>query len=288
MVKEKMTAIADTIRSHTGKTDKLFLDDMPLAIENACAAEYEKGFTAGQAGGGDGYEEGFADGKQAEYDRFWDAYQQNGNRMNYAYGFSGVGWNAETFKPKYDIIPTNSTQGFHSLNRDNADWESFDLVEHLAKLGVVLDFSQSVSVASLFMWAWIGRVGVVDCRSAGAVSLNTVFSHGKIKTIDKVIVNPDQSFTNTFQNNTELTNITFEGTIGNDISFQWQKKLSKASIESIVGHLSDVTTGKTLTLSQTAVDNAFHDPEGEDVIGSASADWNSLMESKPNWTITLV
>ena len=42
-------------------------------------------------------------GQQAMYDAFWDDFQKNGNRTNYWYGFAGVGWTAETLKPKYKI-----------------------------------------------------------------------------------------------------------------------------------------------------------------------------------------
>lgn len=46
-------------------------------------------------------------GKQAEYDRFWDAYQQNGTRGSYSYAFGGVAWTDETLKPKY--LPLGNT-----------------------------------------------------------------------------------------------------------------------------------------------------------------------------------
>ena len=40
----------------------------------------------------------------SHYDAFWDTFQRNGERKDYRYGFSGIGWNDENFKPKYDII----------------------------------------------------------------------------------------------------------------------------------------------------------------------------------------
>ena len=48
-----------------------------------------------------GAEENFDEGKQAEYDRFWDAYQENGNRTDYRNAFVGYFWNKETLRPKY-------------------------------------------------------------------------------------------------------------------------------------------------------------------------------------------
>ena len=43
----------------------------------------------------------------------------------------------------------------------------------------------------------------------------------------------------------------------NDLDLQYSPLLSKASIESIIGCLSDTATGKTLTLSRAAVEAAF-------------------------------
>ena len=65
------------------------------------------------------------------------------------------------------------------------------------------------------------------------------------------------------------------------LNLQWSKKLTKTSIINVVNALGTVT-GKTLTLSTTAVANAF---------GSTTAqEWTNLITPKQNtgWTITLV
>jgi hypothetical protein len=88
-----------------------------------------------------------------------------------------------------------------------------------------------------------------------------------------------------------LENITFEGVIGSDIDFKLSTKLTEASIRSIIEHLSDTASGKTLTLSKVAVDNAFvFYWDGGRVPGSDETNpfWPQLRDSKPNWTITLV
>lgn len=43
----------------------------------------------------------FEAGKQAEYDAFWDTFQENGNRTNYQNAFWT--WDGAIFKPKYAI-----------------------------------------------------------------------------------------------------------------------------------------------------------------------------------------
>ena len=58
---------------------------------------YDAGFSDGLAqGSGSGEVDGY-------YDTFWDAYQQNGNRSNHTYAFAGLGWNNNTYNPKYTI-----------------------------------------------------------------------------------------------------------------------------------------------------------------------------------------
>ena len=64
-----------------------------------------EGFQQGEA---QGRAEGIEEGKQAEYDRFWDGYQGNGNATYYNHRFAGQGWNRETFRPKYNIVVVGS------------------------------------------------------------------------------------------------------------------------------------------------------------------------------------
>ena len=245
---------------------------------------YDSGYTDGYSNGydngySDGHGMGFSEGENAEYNRFWDSFQQNGNRTDYTYGFAGA-WDRTTFLPKYDIKATSLNVAFHGLNRDDPNWETFDLVEHLENLGVVLDTSKSTLLTSTFMWARICRIGVIDCR-ASTYPLSSTFAYGKIKTIDKLIVKPELTYSGTYASQTDLVNITIEGTIGqNGLDMSPCTKLSRASIESVINHLSTTTSGLTVTFSKTAVTNAF---------GSTTASaWTTLVNSKSNWTISLV
>ena len=83
-------------------------------------------------------------GKKADYDSFWDAYQQSGNRVLYDFAFAGNGWNDNTFKPKYDIIP--------SWNIVNMFYKSAitDLDALLKKCGVTLDISVNGNYGDVF------------------------------------------------------------------------------------------------------------------------------------------
>ena len=301
-------AIADTIREQLDDEESTFLpEDMPSMIAEACGMQYSVGFEAGytegddggfdegfnsgfeegfnngcEVGYGDGYEEGHrvgknegtTEGKQAEYDRFWDEYQENGNKTNYTNCFSGRGWNAETFKPKYNIAPTTPTQIFKDFGA------SLDLVEHLEALGITLDFSRATTLSEIFLWSNITRVGVVDSRNASAVTYPFAYAT-KLQTIDKLILKDDGTQTvgsGTFGSCSALVNLTIEGTIGSTgLSLQAATKLSKASITSIVNALSAAAGGLSVTFSRTAVNNAFTTDE-----------WSALAGTRSNWTINLV
>jgi hypothetical protein len=219
-------------------------------------------------------------GMQTEYDRFWDAYQDNGNRQMYEGAFSGYGWTKENFKPKYDIIPTQQAT---NIFKSSTGLIGLDMVELFEELGIVFDISKSASLNGLIQMSYASRWGVFDTRSAATLNYSFGEGYSYLKTIDKVILKDDgsQKFVNTFNYDNALENITFEGVIGqNGFNMQWSTKLSKASITSIINALSPDTSGLTVTLSRQAVISAF---------GSTTSDeWLNLIATKSNWTISLV
>ena len=238
--------IADAIREKTGEATTYKPEEMPAGVVEV----YESG-------------------KQSEYDTFWDAFQNNGNRTNYQYAFQSPGWNANNLKPKYDMHPKNADYMFTNFPTN------VDFVEQLN--GVVLDFSQATAMRNLFSGAYITRIGVVDTRSC--TTLNNLFGYcSNLRAIDKLILKEDgsQSFTNLFISPTNVTNITIEGVIGkNGFNIGACIYLSKDSVTSIVNALSTTTTGLTVTISASAKAK-FTDEE-----------WAALIATKPNWTIAL-
>ena len=199
----------------------------------------------------------FEAGKKAEYDALWDELQNYGQPKSYANAFSFYLWNDKTYNPKYPFKIANCNAMF-SGNTGITDTK------------VPLDFR--------------GNKG----------QIYYVFENAKnLVTINKIILDEtNQTFSRWFNNCTSLKNITFEGTIGKNIDFQYSPLLSKASIENIVSCLSTTATGQTLTLSLTAVNNAFETSSGA-ADGSTSQEWINLITPKSNtydglWTITLV
>jgi hypothetical protein len=228
-------------------------------------------------------------GKQAEYDAFWDALQNYGKRTEYSATFAL--WNIEYIRPKYKVAPTQSNVG--SLFNNNK--------KLLAVEKDYFDFSQITNLNADYICNACDKLLVFeDCGLPALDRYARCWRFcGKMHTIEVLRSNENTTFTYTFENCSSLENITIEGVIGQDISFQWCTKLTRASIESIVNHLSENASGKTLTLSKTAVDNAFYgncvriDEETGNLIfwddvGSLSIDWENLTATKPNWQITLV
>lgn len=214
-------------------------------------------------------------GKQAEYDAFWDSYQQNGDRVDYRHAFAGLCWTNDIFKPKYDIKPVGNGNAGYMMFRDS-NLEG-DMVELLNRTGVKLDVS-GISGGPQYIFSLCRRItrwGELDCSNFTA--LDSAFNNSfLLNKIDKLIVNSETKFSSTFTGCTALKDITFGGVIGQNIDFSSCTQLSKASITDIINHLSDDIAGKTLTLSKTAVNNAF-----------TADEWSALESSKQNWTITL-
>lgn len=214
-------------------------------------------------------------GKRSEYDRLWDSLQQNGKKTDYEGGFCGV-WNDETFKPKYDMRPVNANTMFEHC-------DITDLKAAVERAGVTLDFSK-VSygrLTQMFQSSQITRVGVIDTTGSANFTINYMFYGAqKLREVEELVITDDgnQQFgaTNTFAYCTALKEIRIRGTLGCSLSFQWCP-LSRDSIVSIVNALSTTTSGLSVTLSSTAIGNAFTEEE-----------WLALCATKPNWTISMI
>ena len=189
------------------------------------------------------YDKGCADGAKSEYDAFWDAFQENGNRKDYRYAFYCGFWDITSFKPKYDIVPTDAT----SLFQNNGN--TFDLAEHLKNCGVNLDLSNCTGISYAFYTAGFTRLPVINLTSVA--NLTRAFgSSSYLKTIDKVILKSDgsQGLRNGFDYLGALENITFEGMIGDSLDLHWSTKLTHDSLMSIINALKSGVSGLTCTL----------------------------------------
>lgn len=204
-------------------------DNVPKVYQ----AGYDDGAAAG--GGGDNY-----------YDTFWDSYQQNGNRTDYRYAFGGTGWDDETFVPKYTII----------VNGSNAEaMFSYSSITQIPE--GKLDFAKVNQCYMTFSGSKLMVAPTLDLSNC-IYGVPRMFSQcSNLKEIKTLTVSESVAFDNFVQNCTALEKITFAGTIGKSISFQWSNSLTAESVQSIIDHLKDLTgaTAQTLTFHATVGGN---------------------------------
>lgn len=267
-VAEKLKAIADKIRARTYSEELLTLDDMANGID----AVYNDGVSEGHA---NGYVQGLDEGKKDAYDEFWDIFQENGNRVDYYRAFGGVGFNDETYKPKYDMYPKLDASGMFCKSRmSDIYWNG--------EKEINIDFSQVTTFTQLCASSVFERFKTVDTRAASAIA--QIFQNAtNLVTIEKLILKSDgsQTFSLAFNWCSKLANITIEGTIGKSADFQ-HSPLTEASIRSVIGALSRTATGQTLTLKKDAKEVAFTESAWAELIAPVSNQYNG------NWTITLI
>lgn len=250
---------------------------------------------------GDGLIDTYADkiqdvynaGKQAEYDAFWDEYQQNGNRNSYNNAFYNLGWNDKTFKPKYDIRP--GANGNTATNIFQACAVT-DMSKILEEQGVVIDLSlyKGSNPVSLFpSCVSITRIPLVIIPPTANYGNHCAYCY-KLKTIDGLMLSEEgtQTFSNNiFQECYKLENITIvgcsddkPGKIGNNFNIGASLVLTKESILSIINALLETASGKTVTFSKTAINNAFG--INIDNESTYTEEWNTLRNSKSNWNFS--
>lgn len=243
-VNEKMTAIADPIRSLMKETESLTLDDMASSAEQLVEAnaDLEKVLYGTDFGG------------KSQYDEFWDNFQDYGNRTDYEDGFHSTlqsysGWNDTTFKPKYDIKPTGNAACLFWRAR----------VTDFTKCGVDIDLSKCTNLQNAFFSCMATtHIGVVDASSCMTLyTTQGLFTYNvKMHTIDKLIFNDEGMVdADIFGDCAELQNIVIEGVIGTKFSLKACSKLTHESLMSFINALKDysgTTSTYTLTLHADA------------------------------------
>jgi hypothetical protein len=223
---------------------------------------YEAGYEKGKTEGGDSeesYKEGFEAGKVAEHDAFWSVLQNGGERVLYSNAFYSMAWTKEIFKPKFSMHPTDMAGCFFQFNNNG---EQVDFVELAEEQGIEFDFSNAENFTTAFATGGISRLGTVDlAKATGSANRTNSMFYGAynqkqgLRRIERMICHPKNLFpSNVFQGCKFLEYVGFEGEIADSLNLQWSPKLSRESIASLVRCLSDDASGKTITLSKTAVE----------------------------------
>ena len=170
----------------------------------------------------------FDAGKKAEYDRFWDSFQNNGNRLNYSYAFSmgsnwaGGGWDDDLYNPKYPI----SVTGLNNITGTYQYTEKISDTKVEISVGQIVNGTQTGNMLSTFL------------NAKGLVTIRKL-------TVDETVV-----FSGTFNGCFSLENLTMAGTIGqNGFNVSDSTKLTHDSLMSIINCLEAKTEGTwTVTL----------------------------------------
>ena len=227
-------------------------------------------------------------GVQAEYDRFWDAFQFNGGKWDYNRAFTNSCWNAENFKPKYPIHCASCEKMFLKFNHDSR-FEPMDLSD----LNMTTD--KSVNFQFMFWNANVSHIPLIDMTSSNVSAYNTFAwtqtgFESPLHTIDGIKVKKGLTFSKEcFYNQKNLVHIIFSGILSTSLWMQDCINLSYQSIESIFSVLSDTPdeSNATIALSLEAINREYETSEGKND-GSESANWLYLMDRFPAWNIVLI
>ncbi len=203
----------------------------------------------------------FNAGKKAEYDAFWDSALTDFYDGTYA--FSGRPWTDVTFRPPRKLTLQQNCNGCFFASR-------------MTDIMPYVEFGKVTALYQAFEGSRIKKIPYIDVSNVA--SLSNSFASARIESIIGLTVAASTKFSNAFSTATSLKHVIFDGTIGqNGLNLGQSPLLDKESITSIINTLSATTSGLSVTLSATAVNNAFNADE-----------WATLIATKPNWTISLV
>ena len=238
-----------------------------------------KVYEAGKAAGGDteaAYERGLAEGQEAEWNRFWDLYQINGNRSRYIYAFAGTGWGQNgLLPPKYPITLEAGTTTQHSMFACFNCWgtDRYDLTE-VCKM---LDCSKATVLRQMCANACAENITLDLSSCTNATEMFSCALGGG--NIDKVYLKVTEKLTTTsnmFQSCANLVTLIFteDSVINAALAFSSSSLLSSESVDSIINALKDRTGTSTLKLT-------VH----KDVYNRMVASGQDVLVTAKNWTL---
>lgn len=218
------------------------------------------------------YDKGKTDGDRA----MWDAITNNNTRKSYTYGF--YAWaGVEYLRPPYKIFVNGACGAAFCFmpNLKAIEKAYFDLSGVTGDVTGIFRNSSALET-------------IEDCGLPAMNSYPTAYLNcNNLHTIELIRVKKETTYSNTFNANHKLANVKFEGEIGQTISFL-NSPLSKESIINIYEHLSTTTTGTTLTLKKTAVNEAFGINVDNTATYPEGSEYYTLRHSRDNWSVSYV
>lgn len=170
----------------------------------------------------------YNDGVKSEYDRFWDNYQDYGNRTDYTQAFSKAGWNNETYKPKYIPKPHSSAvRMFEDTRITRLDLTNLDTTELLT------------GGTNMFTSNYIEYLEI-DIPKCTALASSLYYMRG-LKTL--IVHNSNQCLFGALIHAFLLENVTIESTIGGEYFEMVSSNLvTYESLQNIIKALYDYAT----------------------------------------------
>lgn len=232
-------------------------------------------------------------GGDKHYDTFWNAYQSDGYRETYYYGFCGTGWNRESFNPKYQIVVKGSAEGmfrnFHYTNKDIT--QAVDLTPFN------INWSGCTGMKQTFYNARMLNTGLIDATNCS--QLDNTFVNGSTGTNKGCLVKitlkvkAATSYTNPIAKQAELTDLIFtnDSVIGNSgWNLSESTKLTAASVKSILSALSpngknSDGTSKTIVFSNSMRTRLVNSGEWDAVEDGTSISGLEAQKREAGWSI---
>ena len=219
-VYEKMTAIANNIRSKTGKTDLLNLDDMASSVNEV----YDKGYS------------------EAKTKYTSKPYMDTSKITNFLYFCTENRFTAD------ELAKLNTSNGTNFKNM-------FDNCKALTTIPN-LDTSKGTNFYSMFNQG-TALTSIPNLDTSNGTNFSFMFNNCRVlTTISKLNLSKATNLSGTFQYCLALENITFEGTITTSINFSSSTKLTHDSLMSIINALADKSSSTgtyKLTIGSTNI-----------------------------------
>ena len=251
---EDYIAACDTIREKTATTDTIKSGSLAKKIDNV-----------------------FDAGKKSEYDRFWDAFQENGMRDDYRCAFMWK-WNDEAFQPKYDIM-LNQKLGQYNSQQAFELCEVQDIASCLAKNNVTIDTSQAERLDSNFRQAKTISLPPFDLSNCKEMAM-TFYNMEKLKSLELNNLRENCTFDRPANYCFALENVKITGTIGNSgLNFQYSP-LTHDSLVNIIDCLKDFR--ETTVTQQLNTQEVSTITMGSLVVGQEYT-WSYYVSSRNGW-----
>ena len=245
-------------------------------------AGYNKGKTESE-NNEDAYNAGYEEGYEISKQDFASILDNNGTRKIFNNMFGGCSQMVEA-----PLLDTHNGVEFNSTFKDctnlvtvpeNGMFQSCSNLENIP----IINTAKDVSIYATFRFC--SKIKEITGTSRWTTLAYSFEGCKLLERINATLVDCDAY---SFNSCDTLKEVTFEEeSISNrNAQLRHCKLLSKNSIISVINGLNSSSSGGTLSLSLTAVNNAFETVVGL-ADGSTSQEWLALIDTKRNWAMTL-